>query len=477
MKFLQTGSKKQKRILLIACVLGLAVVAAAGWLWQMSASQWAASSAYETSAVTRGDISMMASGTGTVVAGHTADLSFPVSGTVSQLNIKLGDEVLTGDILAVLDGREKLEVEINTQQVTVTEAQAVLDALTGDPDAILAQAKLNLAEAQRAYDEAKENLHTADEPRCSADLIGSYWGQYQDRLEEAIPWEKEWNDPETIYGWQYIMEHLHPIWEKRDAAYNNWNYCQGYTEQEIIDSEAALMVAEANLKLAQQHADAVEANEGVDQEAIDLAQARLDNAQAQLTLAQEQLEKLVITAPIDGTVTKINGAVGDKVDTATFITLVDMDHPELTIFMDETDLENISTDCDASVEIDSITGRTFSGTVTELSPVLSGGMGYSAIEGKVELDAINLGEGQRLPIGLSATVDVTCKSSTNVALVSLDALHTLEDGRTVAYVLNSAGEVEEREVETGVQNYTLAEVISGLSVGESVITDGLEISG
>lgn len=476
MKFKQSWTKQKKVVLLLA-VTGIVVAAAAGWLWRLNSLQSAGSAQYETYEVKTGDISLMASGTAQLVAGQSADLSFPVSGVVSQLNVAVGDQVKSGDILAVLDGDEELQLQISQQQLAVNAAQSTLDALTGNPDDIIAQAQLALATAQETYTEAKKNLHTEDQMRCLPELTGAYYKQYEEQVEEAIPWEKERDNPDTIYGWQYIMQHLYAIYAKRDKLYDNYLYCQGYTEQEIIDSQSALLTAEADLAQAQSHYDTVSANNGVDQEAIDLAQATLDNAQAQLALAQEQLSKLVLTAPIDGTVTALNGEVGDEVSTATFVTLVDLENPEVTINMDEIDLENIAVGCDASVEFSSISGRTFSGTVTAISPVMANGFGYTTVFGDVQLDTVNLGEGQRLPIGLSGTVDVTCESRTGVPLVSLEALHTLDDGRTVAYVLTDSGQVEERQVETGVQNYTLAEVVSGLNVGEKVITSGLEISG
>lgn len=475
MNFLKKKTKKQKSILLFA---GLVVLLGLGaGVWQaVKSGQAADASPYKTAEVTEGDISLDASGSGKLIAGTQADLNFSVSGKVSQLNVKVGDVVKSGDILAVLDGREPLEVQLSELNLEVKTAQEEVDRLTNNPEEVLAEAKKELAEAQAAYSEAQTNLHQEGDTRCSTELTGSYYGQYQDQLELAAPWEKELNDPDTIYGKAYILEHLYKIWEERDKLYANWNYCKGYTDEEIAQSQADWMLAQANLDLAKSHYQAMVENGGVDQAAIELANAKLSNAQAQAALTQSQLSDLVMTAPNDATVTAINGAVGDEVSTSTFITLVDLDHPVMQIWMDETDLENISVGCAATVTFDSISGRTFAGIVSELSPVLSSSMGYSSLAGEVQLDSVILTGDQRLPIGLNGSVDVTCDQRTGALLVPLEALHTLEDGRTVAYVLKDDGSVEQREVETGVRSYLQAEVLSGLDKSELVITSGLELT-
>ena len=60
----------------------------------------------------------------------------------------------------------------------------------------------------------------------------------------------------------------------------------------------------------------------------------------------------------------------------------------------------------------------------------------------------------------------------NVLLVPVEALHTQPDGSLVVYVLAADGMPEQRTVQVGMQDYTNAEIRSGLQAGELVITQG-----
>jgi multidrug efflux pump subunit AcrA (membrane-fusion protein) len=57
-----------------------------------------------------------------------------------------------------------------------------------------------------------------------------------------------------------------------------------------------------------------------------------------------------------------------------------------------------------------------------------------------------------------------------VVLVSVGAIHKGDDGKSYVTVLQN-GEQVERVVEIGLQNDTYAEVISGLELGETVVTE------
>src|SRR3989339_1596940 len=61
---------------------------------------------YVTQAVEKGMIASSVSGTGQVAASSQVDVKAKVSGEVTALNVKKGDSVKEGDLLAVLDARD-----------------------------------------------------------------------------------------------------------------------------------------------------------------------------------------------------------------------------------------------------------------------------------------------------------------------------------------------------------------------------------
>ena len=176
----------------------------------------------------------------------------------------------------------------------------------------------------------------------------------------------------------------------------------------------------------------------------------------------------MLKAPMDGTVVEITAAVDEAVGTSTLIYLADLDHPQVQVQLDETDLQNIAVGCSAQLTFDSIADRTFNGSVTQVSPALVSSNGYDAVQGIIQLDAVS----QTFPIGLNASVEVVCGQADNALLVPVEALHAQVDGTYAVYILNGDGSVEQRAVEIGLQDATSAEVRSGLRAGEMVITQG-----
>lgn len=465
---------KSPRAWMLLALLLLIVAAGGGYaFWrQGQPGQTApAQNSVETSPVRVGDLTLTASGSGTLVASQTVDVSFPTSGTVGTLNVTVGDAVTAGQVLAALAGLDELEQDAANKALALEEAQRALDDLTADPHAALAQAQLDLAEAQAALAQAQDGLLRKGDPRCPQDVTWRYYDASQDAQRVVDRWEAELNK-DSQYGWMYIMENLEPARKQRNLAYWNYTYCQGYTDQEIEQSEANLAEAQANLQQAEANLRVLEANGGVDPQQTALAEAEVANAKAQLVLAQKVLDEATLVAPVNGTVTSLAAEAGDAVDTATFITLTDLAQPELAISLDETDLQNVAVGCEALITFDAVADRTFTGTVTALAPTLASSNGYTVLQGTVDITGDTSAAGRTLPLGLSAAVDVTCSQASGVLLAPVEALHQAEDGQYYVFVLSASGEQARRSVEVGLQTITFAEIRAGLEAGEQVVTVG-----
>jgi len=97
------------------------------------------------------------------------------------------------------------------------------------------------------------------------------------------------------------------------------------------------------------------------------AQAQLAQARAAAGIARDQLRETRIVAPFDGTVVSHNVEVGDLVSPGTAVmTVADVTHPYMYVYVNETDLPNVKTGTHATVKIDGMPNRTFDGTVTEI---------------------------------------------------------------------------------------------------------------
>lgn len=463
----------QKKLWPAFAALGLlAMIGLSFLVWRPGAAS-AGQPAYQTTAVRRGDLLLTITGSGTLVAGKTVDLGFAVSGSIAELNVQLGDPVTAGQVLAALDKIAELKVSLQNKEIALKTAQKNLEDLLSGGDQRLAQALADRGAAQAAYEEAKNNLRQRGDPRCSSDKTLSYYYEYLYAQKRVAEWEDYLEFGNTGYGRDFILDKLTPMRKELDAAYNNWKYCEGYTEQEILESQASLMVAEANYRQAERIYQNLLANAGIDPIEVEIAEAEVKDAGLQLQKAQNDLAGAVLTAPMDGAVITLSAGLGDRVESGLFITLADLFQPAVEVNIDETDLQDFGLGCPAQVVFDAIPDRTFEGLVTQVSPVLVTVRGVDVVQGLVELEEARLTPEKALPLGLSGVVDVTCGQARNVLLAPVSALYEPADEDPYVYVLNSQGEAEKRTVEIGLKSTATAEVRSGLSEGELVITAGL----
>ncbi len=121
-------------------------------------------------AATRGTIAQTVSAEGTVAALATEDLSFSSSGTVATVNVKAGDVVSTGDVLATIDSAELLAT-VADAKAALAEAEAKL-ADDSDADASDAQ----IAADETALTTAKDRLTSSVEALGGSQLVAGQDG-------------------------------------------------------------------------------------------------------------------------------------------------------------------------------------------------------------------------------------------------------------------------------------------------------------
>lgn len=95
----------------------------------------------QTATARQGNLILQASGTGYLVAVSEAEVSFDISGKITTLNVKLGDQVEAGQLLAQLDG--------SSERSALEDAKQALLELTS-ADAI-ANAQLDVTTAEKIY--------------------------------------------------------------------------------------------------------------------------------------------------------------------------------------------------------------------------------------------------------------------------------------------------------------------------------------
>jgi multidrug efflux pump subunit AcrA (membrane-fusion protein) len=425
----------------------------------------------QTATARRGDLSLVATGTGSLVPATEVDLGFDTSGELAEILVAVGDEVEAGQVLARLDP--------TSAEAALTEAETALRELTS-PLAV-AQAQLAVANAREAlritqytYTVQQEGHRATEETVKSAKAKLVMAREALDQAKDAYDGASGSLSEDPGKAQAYIR------YASARSAYNSalatYNWYTGHpTEIEQAQLEADVAVTEAELAEAEALLAAL-TDEAPPEGAFGSGVTALEKAQANVALAREGLEAIELRAPMAGTITAINGTVGETVGGSSLMTLMDLSQPHVEFYLDQTDIDKASDGLEVEVTFDAYPDVVYSGTVTGIDPVLTTAGGVSALHGFAALTP-QAGEGApRLLVGLSAAVDVIAGRVEDAVLVPIEALREITPDTYAVFVVDSAGELEMRMVEVGLQDETFAAITSGLEAGEIVSTGIVEVN-
>ncbi len=474
MKAIKIKRNRKPRRIWIPVLVAVLLAAAGGgyWYWtqRQNAAQVSAGPDYSTSVVRAGSITIAASGSGTLIPADEQDLSFSTSGTLAEVDVQAGDTVAQGQVLAKLANLSDLQDGVDSAQQDLAAAQQELDTLQAGAAANLASAQLDAIDAQKAVTDAKSGLIQPGWARCDKDTTDAYYAQYV----HARDYLASLGDGGGSQD--YYLNVLLPqknIVARAQAAYEA---CARFTQYEIDSSHANLSLAQANLKTAQDRLDLLNQNGGLDPLDLAAAQNKVDNAQLALDQAKEKLDGGTLKAPFAGTVLSVAGKAGDEVDTAAFITVADLAHPQVEFSVDETDMDKVAVGETAAISFDAVPDRTFTGKVTRIYPELVTSGGYQVLQGLIQVDLSGEKDVPTLPKGLNASVELVQASAQNVLLVPVQALIDLGDNSYGVMVVGAQGKPRMKVVEVGLQDAASAEIKSGLSAGDVVTTGSNQAS-
>lgn len=162
-----TGASWTRRVLRPWLIVPLvALLAVGGWFafgHKDKAGQASATSIERTVDVTSGTLARTVSASGTISAADTEDLSFSSSGTVTAVNVKAGDAVKKGQVLATIDSAS-LRASVTEAEASVADAEAKLssDQTASATSAQIAADESNLASLQAQLTSAQTALAGAE---------------------------------------------------------------------------------------------------------------------------------------------------------------------------------------------------------------------------------------------------------------------------------------------------------------------------
>ncbi len=355
-----------KRVILwIVGIFTLAIAGGGAYYYQSigsaAAEETPADQQIQTAVVRQGELVVSATGAGTTIPYQEINLGFETAGTLTTLNVGVGDTVTAGDVLAQVDDSAAQESLLNAQLalsklMLQTNADTTSAGISFN-DISIAQARLTLDQAQKTLDDllnweadadeiavAEANLNAAEASVTSAqgqqsstfynvEIAGINLEQarqdvanaqetYDNAFDSARDWEVFYNEPICDPGEQEPctgQTWAERIERDRDSAASALERAQDnlviaeiqYNQQAAGSASSSVASAQTSLLSAQLSLE--EAMSGPTQDEIDAAedalrqaelayqQAMLNSESSQIDLEQAQLNVDAALAAVDGT--------------------------------------------------------------------------------------------------------------------------------------------------------------------------------
>lgn len=235
------------------------------------------------------------------------------------------------------------------------------------------------------------------------------------------------------------------------------------------------------------------------------AQEIVEQARASVKQAKDNLSKTTIYAPMAGTISTLNKEVGEIALGSQFqedviMIVSNLSVMEALVNVDENDIVNVSLNDSASIEIDALPDRIFHGVVREIaSSATVSGAGSTEQKTEFEVKLTISDPVDELRPGMTASADIVVETRDSTLCVPLQCV-TVRTPEQLKQGANPTGEgsgadstslqpytpdkdgfvqlvfvvvdgaAKAVQVETGIQSDTHIEIISGISVGDIVVT-------
>ncbi|HYY45777.1 MAG TPA: biotin/lipoyl-binding protein [Candidatus Angelobacter sp.] len=438
--------------------LGLVAVLLAGLIARDTVFAQPAAASIRTATADRGVVTSVVSGTGSLAPAGRMNVNFKVPGTLTEVDVKVGDKVVTGQVLARLDSTTQ-QASLAQAQASLASAQASLQAAQSPLTAAqLAQLQHQLSAAQQNYNDTVASVNAQNQ--ADANTVAND----QAKVNADCP-----NGPTCSQDQAQLSN---------DKTKQNMDAISG--QSRINSASQQITSSRDNLTVQSQ----VKPNQ------VSAAQAQIASAQAQVQAAQLALNQTTLTAPTSGVVISINGVPGEGVAgggsgataqapgslapqpssgssaaSASSGFMVIDDNSSLVAVMPfaETDAAKLAVNQPVALTFDAISGLTISGHVLSISPsatVVSNVVDYYATFVLNRTDP-------RLREGMTVNAAVTVAQAENTVRVPNAAVRN-QNGTTTVTVLSGTQQVP-TEVVTGVVGDTYTEIKAGLNEGARVV--------
>ena len=237
----------------------------------------------------------------------------------------------------------------------------------------------------------------------------------------------------------------------------------------------ALALSAKNLeRQEQQHQIGVISDRDLDQARSEHAQAQAEATRAKARLAalgaastdDSPAGRLVVRAPVTGSITAVNVARGNMVNDATqpLMTIADLSTVWVTALVAEKDLGSVTAGQDAQVTLSAYPGKILHGRITSVADVVE----PDSRRDKVRIAFPNADYALRP--NMFATVTLLGPSNSQVVVPTSALL--MNNDRTSVFVATAPWTFTRRIVDLRLGEGATAVILSGVAAGEQVVVEG-----
>jgi len=516
-KFNMPKLTKKKTILIV--IIGVFILGGSIYGFnKLSASK--KTDTVNTATVTKGNLTVSIEGSGVIEPIEMYNITSLATGDILQSDFEEGQEVKEGDLLYVIDTKdidndiEKAKVSLEKQQLSHSQTVESYSGLSveapisgvitecfvkkGDSvksgaeianiindDYMMLEIQFNSSDAEKINvgDTAKVTLENSFyETTGTVQYVSS--GQIVIDSGATVSTVKiKVKNPGSITTDDKATAIISNIACNSSGTFDYW-------EQKTVKTVTAGDVTSVNYTTGDKvNLGNVIVNLESDDAEVSLKQSELSLTDSELALqnTQDQLDDYNITSPISGTVlektSKAGDTLGSDTKSTTMAVIADMSQLTFDIDVDELDIGNIEVGQAVQVTADSLEGKNFEGTISNISAIGTSTNGVATYPVTVLME--NTGE---LLIGMNVNAEIVIESREDVLQIPSSALNRGnrvlvkdEDGSKAASQVESDSRKPSKmvddipdgytyvTVEVGISNTDDVEIVSGLDEGDIVI--------
>ena len=216
-------------------------------------------------------------------------------------------------------------------------------------------------------------------------------------------------------------------------------------------------------------------------ESIQSASESLRSAEISMQNLQDTMNNYTVTAPISGTIIEKDAKVGDAVKTGDTLCIVyDLSYLEMSINVDELQISSISVGQQVQITADAVPDKTYVGTVTRVSMKGASNGGTTTYPVSIRID-----DTDGLRPGMNANAEIVVAEAKNALVVPNAAVVrgsyvlVTKDSPSAANA-DTAMEAPEGfvyvPVKTGVSDDDYTQIVSGIQEGDTIGYDPSSVS-